>query len=44
MLQQMYSLIKEEQGESSEKFKKLLFDSIDKAEVQFSQHLHQYNA
>ena len=33
MLQQMYSLIKEEQGESSEKFKKLLFDSIDKSEV-----------
>ena len=35
MLQQLYSLIREEQGESSEKFKKLLgkFDSIDKAEV-----------
>ena len=29
----MYSLIREEQGESSEKFKKLLFDSIDKSEV-----------
>ena len=31
----MYSLIREEQGESSEKFKNLLgkFDSIDKAEV-----------
>ena len=33
MLQQMYSLIREEQGESSEKFKKLLFDNIDKSEV-----------
>ena len=35
MLQQMYSLIRKERGESSEKFKKLLgkFDSIDKAEV-----------
>ena len=42
MLQQMYFLIREEQGESSEKFKNLLgkFESIDKAEV----YLHQYNA
>merc|ERR1719495_878963 len=36
MLQQMYSLIREEQGESNEKFKKLLFDSIDKSEVRKS--------
>ena len=38
MLQQMYFLIREEQGESSEKFKNLLgkFDSINKAEVHFN--------